>query len=250
MQTVGNECFKRLAPAAPEKAVPTGGSSDLETLEAALQSGCKNNDAVTADSPLGKIRLSLALVVDEQDGGRGTAFCVASTSERSLYVTNAHVVGDREQLTLYRQYPAYQKMVGQVVAKGNPDDVDLALLSVPVGGIPAVVMSPTTPKPDLPVAIAGYAQVQMWAAAKFGELLSAAHAGTITAIYRDGNTILHDALSRPGNSGSPLFDPATGEVYGVESGGWDAEREAVAVGQKALLAFLAQHEVNASTALA
>jgi S1-C subfamily serine protease len=249
MQTVGNECFKRLAPATPEKTVQNAESADVESLEAALQRGCANNDAVTPDSPLGKIRRSLALV-DDHDSGRGTAFCVASTSESSLYVTNAHVVGDHDQLTLYRQYPAYQKMLGQVVAKGNPDEVDLALVSVPVGGIPAVVMSSKTPRPDMPVAIAGYAQVQIWAAAKFGELLSAAHAGTITAIYRDGNTILHDALSRPGNSGSPLFDPATGEVYGVESGGWDTEREAVAVGQRALMAFLAQNNVKTSTALA
>lgn len=40
--------------------------------------------------------------------------------EDTFYVTNAHMVGEFANLTLYRQCPAYAKLLGTVIAKGDP----------------------------------------------------------------------------------------------------------------------------------
>ena len=237
MREVGNECYRRLE--TPPENPP---SNDFRTrIEAALMRSCANGDACTYRSATDLIRLSLALVVDDE--GHASAFCVASSRDASVYVTNAHVVGEQSGVTLYRQYPVYDKMMGTVLVKGDPNGRDLALISVPVPEIPAVTISARPPRSDMPIALAGYPHVQILAADELGELFSATHMGTITAVNHDGSIILHDALSRPGNSGGPLFDPVTAEVFGVECSGWESEEEAVAVGYDALVSFLKENNV-------
>jgi S1-C subfamily serine protease len=193
-------------------------------------------------------RPSLALVVDSK-GSSGSAFCVASDAERSIYVTNAHVVNEEQELTLYRQCPDYAKMVGTVVAKGDASDVDLAVLSVDVPSIQPVTISSVRPHRDMRVTILGYPQVQFWVADRFGELQSAAHSGTVTSVIHDGSTILNDAVSRPGNSGGPLFDAGTGDVVGICTSGWADEEASVAIGRDVLLKFLNMHGIVPNLAI-
>jgi S1-C subfamily serine protease len=244
MREAMQECYRRLSPSDSMLGAPRANEREawLERIENALRSGC---DA--AESPpegVGdKLRHALALVVDG-NGLSGSAFCVASDSERSFYVTNAHVVDTEKELTLYRQYPIYSKMVGTVVAKGNADDVDLAILSVNVPSIQPVAISAIRPHRDMQITILGYPQVQFWMAERFGELQSAAHSGTITSVIHDGSRILNDAVSRPGNSGGPLFNSRTGEVLGVCTSGWADEEASVAIGRDMLLTFLHENAIR------
>jgi S1-C subfamily serine protease len=237
MRKVADECYRRLQES-PVK--PPGGQGEawIAHIEDALRNGCP--DPSESASITARLRASLALVV-LTDQSTGSAFCVRATDEASFYVTNAHVIEGATEVTVYRQVPMYEKMVGSVVAKGEVEDVDLAIVSVPTGNVPSVTIHPTAVRVDSPVALAGYAQVQIWAAETLGELTPSIHLGTVTAVNKSGSTILHDALSRPGNSGGPLFDPTTGNVLGVEKGGWEGEEEAMAIGAKMLSAFLSEN---------
>jgi hypothetical protein len=184
-----------------------------------------------------RIRASLALVW-LPDASSGTAFCIRSTPEASLYVTGAHVLGDSKVATLYRQFPVFEKMPGSVLASGATNGLDLAVVSVPTGNIPAVMLSPDVLDCDGAVALAGYARVQMWAADMLGEVTPAIHVGTVISVNRQGSVVMHDAISRPGNSGGPLFDSATGNVVGIEKSGWQDEETGCAIGVPVLAAFL------------
>jgi S1-C subfamily serine protease len=172
-------------------------------------------------------------------GGR-----VASTDAVSYYMTNAHVVGDATEVMLYRQVPEYAKMLGTVLAKGDVDSPDLAIVSVAVPSIVPVVLHSALANCESPVGLAGYPRAQIWAAETLGELMPAIHTGTITAVNKTGAAIVHDAVSRPGSSGGPLFDPSTGEVYGIEKSGWDDEQDSLAIGASVMRTFLEEHGVK------
>jgi S1-C subfamily serine protease len=176
-------------------------------------------------------------------GGTGSAFCVASDEQRSLYVTNAHVVAGYAGLTLYRQDPEFAKMTATVVARGTSTDLDLAVLSVPVPHVASVTLRATPPDPGARVALAGYPRVLIWAAPKLGGIAAAVYEATVNEINPRGTSMLHDAVSRPGCSGGPIFDPATGYVFGVNWAGYDSEGTALAVGLTALTTFLDENGV-------
>lgn len=152
-----------------------------------------------------KIKQSIAIVANSQ--AVGTGFCIASTGVASYYLTNAHVVGDENTVTVLRQYPTVQKLTGTVVAKGIQEDPDLAVVRVPIGNVPALRLRLTSPDEGAPAAVAGYPSAQYNLARVSGDLVPAVHVGTVSAIVNRGRLVEYDAQTLPGNSGGPLFDP-------------------------------------------
>jgi V8-like Glu-specific endopeptidase len=214
--------------------------NDTALLEEGLRKGAHMLGQVSDTAEHVKAAVGLIAVPD----ATGTTFCVKTTAHRSYFVTNAHVIGDAQEVFLYLQVPRFAKLKVRVEAKGSPEKVDLALLSVGASHAPILEVSKILPNCDSPVALAGYARVQLWAAERFGEVVPTIHVGTITAINCDGSQIMHDAISRPGNSGGPLFDPRTGTVVGVNTSGWADEEASLAIGASVLLAFLKDHLPN------
>lgn len=218
-----------------------GHDARVAQLEAALEKGSAS-EGLDSSSVFTAVKTALAMVVT--DGGNATAFCVASDAKASYYVTNAHVVKGSKELFVYRQRPHFEKMIGNVVAEGKPDEIDLAVIRVDIAGIAPLKLQKALPKDETPIGVAGYPRAQVNFARVSGELVPAIHLGTITAVVEGGKGILHDALSRPGSSGGPVFDIASGEVIGVHSAGWVEEEQFYCVGTAAaLMPFLSTNDL-------
>jgi hypothetical protein len=242
IRNVAGECYRRLDAQPQKNDTSSGIAAYVAHLEEQLQRGCGPVSPAPRNG-IEAIRPALAFALDPA-GATGSAFCVGSTGDASFYVTNAHMVGDYREVTLYRQEPEFAKMTATVLAKGDPAVLDLALLSVPVARIQPAVLCALSPLQGQPVALAGYPRVLIWAADAFGELVPGEYVGAIVAVNHDGSSILHSAISRPGSSGGPIFDPASGHVFGVQRAGWEGEEAAVAVGRNALAQFLSDHGVS------
>jgi S1-C subfamily serine protease len=160
-----------------------------------------------------RIKPSLGLVVTTKS--LGTAFCIHSTPTASYYITNAHVVGSEQEVTVFRQFPSVRKLAGLVVARGLDEDPDLAVIKVAFGNVPALSLNTGDLREGDPIAIAGYPSAPYTFAEITGSLLPAVHSGTISAIANRGGVIEYDAQTLPGNSGGPLFDQRTGAVDGI-----------------------------------
>jgi len=204
--------------------------------------------AIAEDSPVAvsfaRIKPSLALIANS--AGWGTGFCVGSTALASYYLTNAHVVGTDAKVVVFRQFPTFQKLTGTVIAKGVEEDPDLAVVRVDVGRVPALKLRTTTPKEGDQIAEAGYPVAQLSLATIAGDSMTPSiHVGTVAALANRGGLIEFDAQTEPGNSGGPLFDPATGDVIGVVRAKIKGTTEAnLAVGvSRIVIAFLKQHDI-------
>jgi hypothetical protein len=245
--TVANECYRRLE-APPAEADPSGSEQKAQWiagLEAALRQGSDRpggplRDGESAGVYAG-IKSSLALVLTD-DCATGTAFCVASTARASYYLTNRHVVGDAVAVPIYRQRPQFDKLEATVIARGE-GDADLALLRVDAPSLAQLNLQDHPPKSESDVALAGYARVHIWAAERFGELVPSIRRGTVTGLLKGGSCVLHDVLCRPGDSGGPLFDPATGAIVGIQTAGWHDEEEGYAIGVPMVAEFLAGSKI-------
>lgn len=189
-----------------------------------------------------KIKPSLALVASSD--GFGSAFCIRSNGSASFYLTNAHVVGDHRVVIVYRQFPSVKKMVGTVVARGDDEDHDLAIIRVSDAGIPALHLRKETPNEGDFVANAGYPITQFALARIAGELVPSVHVGTVSAVANHGAFIEFDAQTEPGNSGGPLFDPRNGDIVGVVRAKINVAADAnLAIGVgRIVLPFLSDHD--------
>lgn len=234
------ECLRRLN-AHPKTGTIAEMPDRVLEIEKLLRAACLEAMNQKYNGVDTKIRSSLALAMNSS--GTGTAFCVASSADRSIYITNAHVVEEDKTISLDRQWPEFTKMLGTVDAKGDVEKTDPAIVSVAVGNVPAVLMSAGSPAIDVTVSLAGYPRVQKFAADSFGEFYPAFHRGTITAIARHGAVVMYDALSRPGNSGGPLNDPVDGKVYGVEAADWESDEESITISTVAVITFLKKHDI-------
>ena len=246
-----DECYLRLAspPAPVVESQPDALNQFIERLEETLRQGCSRADSATGAADTDdvgvyeRVKAALALLITN-DGSTGSAFCIASGATASYYVTNAHLTRSRATVTLYRQKPGYEKMEATVVAEGDGDDNDVAIVRVDSPNIPPLQLAAQPPRSESQIALAGYARVQIWAAQQFGELIPSVHFGTVTGVLKGGSYVLHDVICRPGDSGGPLFDPVTGDVVGVQKGGWQEEEEGYAVGATVLAAFLKANKVG------
>lgn len=163
----------------------------------------------------------------------GSGFAVADGGH---VVTSAHVLPDkietgrREHLAVF--VPAAESsLVVKVEVVGTDVEHDVAILRLSGHRLPALVLGDDAAVEEgQPVAITGY---------PIGGILGlypATHRGIVAATppiavpqlslsqldprmirqLREGATVFQlDATAYPGNSGSPLYDPHTGEVYGL-----------------------------------
>ncbi len=165
--------------------------------------------------------------------GFGTGFCIGSDAQHSYFATNHHVIaatgGTPRIVAILTSDPGTQHPARVVVDSSDPD---LAVVEIDVPNIPPLLLSATMPQTGDPVAIAGFPwnEGQLWGSLLGGsgfklgvgqrqfppELQPSYHSGPVSAIHGGGQYyIQYDALTDHGNSGGPLFDPATGAVYGI-----------------------------------
>lgn len=202
----------------------------------AMQAGGLNARAANA---FPAVERSLALIGSVGAGGHldseGTAFCVSSDASHSYLITNNHVVTDDHGAPLNNlivilaqdmqstQAPRY---LATIIRRS--EDPDLAIVAIDVPNLPSVSISASLPAVGDDIAIAGfpYEESFVWGRLFGGkalrldrpfppELTASEHKGAVSAIHGGSYYIQYDALTDSGNSGGPLFDPSTGEVFGV-----------------------------------
>ncbi len=125
---------------------------------------------------------------------------------KGLIVTNAHVVGDSYEVTVFTRDK--KKYKGKVTA--CDPKLDLALVSSPQGGSKWLGLSTVTE--DMvgqDVVAIGAPKGLPWSVSK----------GIVSALRNDGkrHIVQTDAAVNGGNSGGPLIHIATGKVVGVNS---------------------------------
>jgi len=155
----------------------------------------------------------------------GTAFCVKSDATTSTFLTADHVVHPKSAplagYSLVILTPNSRTPIPASDAQlPHSSAVDLAEVSVRVGQIPAMTISPRAARTRDPIVAAGYPYVvgsQLFR----GEtgITSSALDGRVTNASLKGNlliayAVVGGAVDR-GASGGPLVDPQTGNVYGV-----------------------------------
>jgi len=177
----------------------------------------------TAESSYAKVRQALAMVVSSGSDGPslGTAFCVSSTSKRSYFLTNHHVVGDASSVQLLLN-GRHALVEGDVLAVGDAKR-DLAVVVVPVGGVRALQLANDHATEGESVAVAGFPSIQFRLAESGLGLSPSMHVGTVNALVGDGFYIEYDAQTDHGNSGGPLYDVGSARVYGVVTYGIESE---------------------------
>lgn len=190
-------------------------SASLLVLSVTAQRAAQGQTDIS--SAYEKVKLGLALIVNEKEGSSGSGFCIYSNGSESYFITNHHVVGDANEVIVIRQYPAYVRMHGAVIARtpGSIKDIatlasgnDLAIVLVNVGNIPALPLSRENPEEGAVVAVAGYPAAQFTLASLPGfSTVPSVHVGTVSALQNNGRGIQYDAQTFHGNSGGPIFDP-------------------------------------------
>jgi hypothetical protein len=194
--------------------------------------------AIDGANAFSQVVPSLAVIAqvgaDGKIVGFGTGFCIGSNAQHSYFATNHHVIaaagGSRLKIVaILTSDPATQHPARVVVDSTDPD---LAIVEVDVPSVPALTLSTTMPETGDSVAIAGFPwnEGQLWGSLLGGqgfrlgtgqhqfppELQPSYHSGPVSAIHGGGGYyIQYDALTDHGNSGGPLFDPASGTVYGI-----------------------------------
>ena len=194
-------------------------------------------DAWAAFRPRVRPLLASIGLVKLSDGTHvGTGFIVGD----GVLATNRHVLGDltfgTEVLREGRAQAVFQREAGSsddpsnVVAITGVVDVaptaDIALLSIPKLGRPAVQLDVDPPAEGLRVAVIGYpakdeSRNPLFADAVFGGRYGVRRAaigevldGAVTPHF------YHDCSTLGGNSGSPVFSLETGRVVGIHRSGF------------------------------
>ncbi|GAC1409728.1 MAG: hypothetical protein NVSMB64_18600 [Candidatus Velthaea sp.] len=174
-------------------------------------------DDISAADTFEKLVPSLAIIVSGRGKsiGIGTGFCIYSDEHGSVFLTNKHVADtDDISVRVAQDDGVYS---GRVLRRGTNSDVAVIAISRP--NMSCVTLASAMPKAGTPIAVAGYPSIQL----RFGNLKPSVHLGSVNAL--DGQFIQHDALTDHGNSGGPLFDRATGVVYGINTFGIDAKSD-------------------------
>ena len=167
---------------------------------------------------------------------RGTGFVVG---DGSLIATNYHVLPEttsdasREKLAiLVTASPGAATQVREVQRVAADEGSDLALLKLPGPALPALELRDSdSVREGQPVLMTGYpigAVLGPFPATHRGMVAAitpiaipqrrAADLGSAVIRRLAGGTFLVfqlDATAYPGNSGSPIYDPSTGQVFGI-----------------------------------
>jgi serine protease Do len=182
------------------------------------------------------VRKSVAVVGYRNSNGTfvefGTGFCIKSNASSSEFLTDAHLVAPPQSssasalVVLLANSPS---PVAATIVKQSAS-TDLALVSVPVGNVQPLVISPSAPHEGQAIAVGGFPYT---VAARFGglegtqqmvpgqspNLTPDVHVGMIAGLHASFIAFdLESGRVDHGSGGSPLFDPTSGEVYGVVEG--------------------------------
>jgi Trypsin-like peptidase domain len=203
-------------------------------------------------STYAQIEPSLALIAagTGKDFGLGTAFCVEDADGYGFLLTNKHVIGsDPHPRVLLMSDPRHVHYAAIV----RVAEIDAAVLAIRADCQP-VSMSGSAPAVGTRVAIAGFPAFQLSMFERGLGLSPSFHEGTVSSVIADGAYLEYDAQTDHGNSGSPLFDVDTGQVYGlvtaVNTGTTGALQNNISIGSVALEAFLqnAHHDIEVGLA--
>lgn len=160
------------------------------------------------------IKDSLALLAYLQ-GDRmvsGSSFCIGNTDGTSLFLTNAHVVGDQTRIAVFLSSDPGRPLVGNVIRVNR--SLDAAVLAVHAS-VRALTIGIDQLAEGQAVAIAGYPSAHIRLALAGLGLTASVHEGILSSYVADGALMEFDAQVEHGNSGGPVFDPETGLVYGM-----------------------------------
>ncbi len=199
--------MSNLGRAAPSRKLQIAVALGFYALLSAGFAGADEDAATTFEH----LKPSLAIVESEAGSvvSKGTAFCVASNSDRSYFLTNNHVlIGDEVRLRLQIDHLTYS---ARILKRAIPP-MDAALIEVDRGNVPVVTLASQLPEPGTLIAVAGYPYFHLKS-----DLEPSIHLGSINSVMEDGVELEHDALTDHGNSGGPLFDRDSGIVYGINS---------------------------------
>jgi S1-C subfamily serine protease len=208
-------------------------------------------------STYGKLKQSLAFVFTETaDGqaGSGTAFCIGSDASDSYYLTSLHVVPEGSESVIVPMNGSSRAVVAATVLFRDSDR-DSAIIQSPIPAVPTLKLATSPPSEGQNIAIAGFPfmQIEIAQVENIGlsGLAPSLHLGTVNALVPDGSMIEFDATTDHGNSGGPLFDPATGVVYGVvtfiASGESQAVQGSFATSMQVLWPFIRQSKIRVIT---
>ena len=189
-----------------------------------------------------RVARSLAFVIADLGNGQvslGTAFCIWSTPSESYFLTNAHVVKGTSAPRLKLEFTGALASGRVVYHPTSTYESDLAVIVVGVGNVPFLTLEPDQPPVGQPIGIAGYPSLMVGLVLKQDPrtIQPSGHFGRIAATNLPGDYIEFDAKADHGNSGGPLFDAATGLVYGVVTLGVPSDTSPAVVNTLAIPAF-------------
>jgi len=191
-------------------------------------------------STYAQIRPSLALVGAgaEKNFALGTAFCVEDDNGYGFLITNKHVIDSDARPRVLLMSDLRHIHYAAVVRVAETDAVVLGIHA----DCQPVSMSRSVPEVGTKIALAGFPAFQLSMFERGLGLSPSFHEGTVSSVIANGGLIEYDAQTDHGNSGSPLFDVETGQVYGlvtaVSTGTTGALQNNIAIGSVALEAFL------------
>jgi serine protease Do len=137
--------------------------------------------------------------------GFGSGFFV---SESGLILTNAHVVTGSDTVTVVLHDG--RRFQGAVVERGT-DDIDVALVKIPLTGAPTLQTDKGNPRVGQWVAAIGHGAGAVWTFSS----------GMVSNVYSEGSErpVFQTQIPlNPGNSGGPIFN-SKGEVLGLVTSG-------------------------------
>jgi S1-C subfamily serine protease len=174
------------------------------------------DDSNQAAVTFSNVKPSLAFVVahaDKKTASLGTAFCIGTYNGYAAFLTNRHVVGDDEFPKLFLM--ADQRVYKGFVVRQNAS-IDVAIIAVPLApSVSPLTLAKALPSDGQGIAIAGFPAIQVQLFVDNQGLSPSVHLGVISAVVSGGDLLEYDAQTDHGNSGGPLFDVQTGDVYGV-----------------------------------
>jgi S1-C subfamily serine protease len=193
------------------------------------------------------IEPSVALVISAEGKqvAFGTAFCIESADGYGFLLTNRHVIGIDRHPGVVLMNDVRHVHVSSVVRIAT---IDAAVLAIKSACAPLPI-SNTLPSVGTRVALAGFPAFQIEMLKRGLGLAPSFHEGTVSSIIANGALIEYDAQTDRGNSGSPLFDVESGNIYGmvtlVDTGTTGALQNNIAIGATSLEPFLqnARHDI-------
>lgn len=192
------------------------------------------------------IKPTLAFVISHAEkkvSTVGTAFCIYSSSDTSVFLTNRHVVGTDHSPRMILMVHPNEVYTGVVIRTGT--SLDIAVVAVPVGNVPVATLASNPPVEGQNIGIAGFPAMQIDLFVHKLGLSPSLHLGTLSALIGNAALLEYDAQTDHGNSGGPLFDVQSGIVYGVVTWGNTGDTGAVQNNVAIAVQDLTQFFINA-----